>query len=998
VPSFEDLDNEEEIRVCFLFPLLLKLGLSRDDLHLERSFSFKCGRQELEEDVRVQIREKRPRYDLLITRGGHNLFIVEAKHPTLQLTEEDALQAISYARLVHPMAPYALVTNGSDTQLYSTVSRKRIEPTQVLIDGSFEVVLPNSDDFEALDCFLRINFSNLLRFSRAQVNRAQRALRGSSSNPSRKFNPELHIPRAVVGQALQDFRRSSQSTLGLIGESGIGKTYTMCYRATELLDSNQAVLFFRGSEIGTDLLAEIAAEFSWTFSESLLPPALMKRLSSVLIDRTMVIFVDGVDEWPRADAYQQLGSLASHLAGTRIKLVVSCKSTVWPTFIERRGVPTDFSDTVMCYNDRPGFLLTAFNDEEFYSALEKYGRIYGFHGVWDKSLLEEAKRSPFFMRIAFEVASELGLSHLRETKREIFERYYKSCLGTTLKRELSERMLVAVARACVEGNSDRIELEQLRAALGLRLLEELPVEPFLSGALEQTSSGDADSSDVRYVFDGLRNYVIAFKVCCWHQMTVARLQSDFDETTEGTVKEEAFVAYYKVAPEEHKRAFDHRSYGHATQFFRAYKTIIQEHFAAFASSFPRGNLDRTGLVLEANLRTGAGYAYGLRLLYPGDPEILILPTVSGGWLSDNLLRWGAGGLSNRLTAKDWLHDVDPFHELLRVNFSRLVRGIVQMGALNEQATPELAKELLAAAVLSKPEIINEPNRGPGTEHLPLTAGRIKYWLLLHQHWHRLEDELIQEKLRTGAIQARREGGFLSYEYPPLTEEERLSLRASCDELIAREAEVEGPRVVPFSDLADSLMRAIAALPSENVIIDGPLFPQANRYWRARYWTSSAEAELLDSHCTFMKLFLTNYERLVASNFPTLKQHFALFRELPVLLQVAIRLHPGVEPVAFVDFLVPEGFTLQDNVIETVQLAERAPFREPAVIGGRTYRWLLGHNSSVAHMGSSWGRHPNLGIQSQFTVVRNFTYSWIEKELEDVWKELGEGYGLTGLKF
>jgi len=58
--SFSNLRNEEELKVRFLVPLLERLGIHRDDLHLEESFRFKAGRSTLVEVVASALQEKRP--------------------------------------------------------------------------------------------------------------------------------------------------------------------------------------------------------------------------------------------------------------------------------------------------------------------------------------------------------------------------------------------------------------------------------------------------------------------------------------------------------------------------------------------------------------------------------------------------------------------------------------------------------------------------------------------------------------------------------------------------------------------------------------------------------------------------------------------------------------------------------------------------------------------------------------------------------------------------
>ena len=100
---------------------------------------------------------------------------------------------------------------------------------------------------------------------------------------------------------------------------------------------------------------------------------------------------------------------------------------------------------------------------------------------------------------------------------------------------------------------------------------------------------------MRFVFDGLRNYVIAVKACRWPERSVYTLRTLFDNTAAG-VQEEAFLAYYKLA-RRHQRVLDHRCFPAAVNFLAAYKAMIRDHFPAFALSFPPGDLANTGLVL-----------------------------------------------------------------------------------------------------------------------------------------------------------------------------------------------------------------------------------------------------------------------------------------------------------------------------------------------------------------------------------------------------------------
>lgn len=1003
------ISNEAELEALFVIPLLENLGISRADIRMQETLRFQAGRHTLVENVSEALREKRARLDIRVTLNDRNLFIIEAKRRDSQLTEDDALQAISYARLVHPIAPYALVTNGDTTKLYDSVSQEEIGPTEVDLEGGFDITLPGADDFDALACFLRLSKRNLLLFVHAQVTERMAALRGSQTDLAKKYIPEVHQPRAAVRSALGKFRSSSKTVLALLAESGMGKTCTMCHEVLTSLEAETPVLFFRGSELGSSFLRELADEFAWTFREETSPQDLVKRLSKIVGTERLLIFLDAVDEWRDKTSVQQLGSLARQLSGTNVKLVVSCKNATWPSLLQFRDAPTDLASYVECHHRgedviRPGLLVGALDEREFSQAWEKYKRVYGFRGVWDPKLREEARRNPFFMRIAFEVARERGFQEIRESRREIFEHYYAASIKKTTKAELAGRVLAALANALLAANENQITIEDFREYLDLRPTEDLPRDMVDYGILELVEGHSDDSSSIRFAFEGLRNYVIAFKARRWHELSDRELEEEYRRWDREGVQEEAWNAYYQLTTSKHKRVIDRKLYEPALQFLHAYKEIIETHFEAFGEAFPPGDPHRVGLVFEANLRRHEPFTYGVRLLRDDESEVLILPATAASLSWDNLLRYSAGGLTNRIgPGLNWLQQ-DPREELLRGNFSRLVPKAVNRGALAERQAPDLARELLAAAVLSKPALMNEPNRGPGKEGLPLSGKRIEYWLLLNQHWSRLENDLIEKKIRSGRIPTRRAGSRISYTLPLLSEEEETELRRSCDRLISSGVRTFGPgRHVPLDDIAERLRRAIDDLPNREEVISGLLFPEAEDWQRAGR-LDEPDGEALDYARRFVEAFLWNYERVVAYNFPTLKEHFGLYRELPAFVRVVLLGAKGIalqDHTLVLDFFSSDEVRIQGTQVESIRLSERPEWdavrRKPIEVKGRSLSWRRGFWAGAGVLWGNRKHYPDFNLRSPYTVLRDFTYSWIEDELPAVGKALGEVYGVRDLK-
>ena len=104
--------NEEEVKNNIIIPWLTSNGVPQGELHFERPFRVKLGRHTVDAGEGATSRVATARLDVLVSRQGRNLLVVEVKAEDLLLTEDDRDQGISYARLVHPVAPFVLVTNG----------------------------------------------------------------------------------------------------------------------------------------------------------------------------------------------------------------------------------------------------------------------------------------------------------------------------------------------------------------------------------------------------------------------------------------------------------------------------------------------------------------------------------------------------------------------------------------------------------------------------------------------------------------------------------------------------------------------------------------------------------------------------------------------------------------------------------------------------------------------------------------------------------------------
>src|SRR5260370_7856215 len=132
-PHIFDRVTEEDIRTT-VTKFFDEIGVKADEFKFEKELGIKVGQYRYKGEGKQQAfqhDQARRMVDFLVTRNGRPLAIIETKAPQRTLNEDDARQVISFARLVPGVAPFAIVTNGTDTHIYDTVTSTLIgTPTE----------------------------------------------------------------------------------------------------------------------------------------------------------------------------------------------------------------------------------------------------------------------------------------------------------------------------------------------------------------------------------------------------------------------------------------------------------------------------------------------------------------------------------------------------------------------------------------------------------------------------------------------------------------------------------------------------------------------------------------------------------------------------------------------------------------------------------------------------------------------------------------------------
>lgn len=742
--------SEDETCAHVLAPYLRALGIGPDRLRVQKTFHLRLGRQMIVYDSDARRADIGGRLDYLVTdETGRPLFVIEAKRPGEALTDEDRDQGISYARLLDDIAPFVLVSNAATSRLYDTVTRRELNadsyPTQSdFFKDGFR--LATADDlelrFEALEYFLGYSQENLRAFSLEQLAQRMRALRGSASDRSKRYLPDVYVERTAVRQAVDQFLRSTNVVFALGGASGTGKTNEVCALAEHLAGSH-LVVFFNGPELHQSLGNTIADEFNWRFSEQLPLPLLCQRLRRVAARAAgrVVLVLDAVDEIETPAIEQQLSDLAvqfSNFDGA-LKIIVSCKPPEWDRFCRMRGAPAPLAATVFSpagVSENMSAMLGQFGEEELDAAISRYSAAFRLGGPLS-SQVRTAVSDPLFMRLFCEVYE--GRADLPQDldEPEVLSRYVNYQLARTADPDRARLELLAVGKALLESAGEAPSREvgrpgerllsasegEVRRQAGVAAVEPLNRDLFAFGLLSR-STDDLGTVRIAFSYDRLRDYVLARLVLRLDICKPPEFQSQVDVLLRSGVGRSALAWHLeRDGAGQQKHLFERYAAACITRFVQTYgflRSCLSSRMLARVGP----HSDRmAGAVFGLHVSVASGISVSLALR-PVDAGERVVEC--DGEFPRNCLhlgspvpsRWEVGRieigavprvlLSPELEAARWM--------------LRELRELVDAGGLNDAASEYLLREACIALIMHLRRQLGLPERRSGATYAEAVLG------------------------------------------------------------------------------------------------------------------------------------------------------------------------------------------------------------------------------------------------------------------------------------
>lgn len=748
--------TEEDVKLKIVVPLLESLGIARDEVRYEKSFTIRIGTTELRIDAKGQPTDlAHARLDILVKRGDDNLFVVESKAPGLALEDKDVGQAVSYARLVHPLAPYCILTNGTNTRLIDTLTKQDVAAKDLPpMPPGFQPALSDDLRHEAVKLFLGYSRANLLAFCRLQVDGYMKALRAQDLSPAerrKKYVPNLYEASEATARQYERFRTSRAQCFVLVGESGVGKTCWLCHTAIARLESGEPTLFYRAEHLRNGVLAALGGDLNWTLSPSFPEASAARRFLDIFEGVGVSIFIDGIDEPGAAQSGPILDDFLRRVAGRpELRVVATCKSATWPGMLERSGVPTELASAAFREGGQAGARAEEAEDGQLARMIQRYRAGYGVHGLIEHRLYEDFKRSPFLLHVAFEAAVGGGDAVLSSTSADLYKLYLDKALGRFDGDKLrAGRFVDRIANRLYELNASSAEEEALREAIGITSpSEDIPAGLFECNILARQGADGA--SGVGFYFDRIRDHVIAFRARKWLNAELSDMPKLLSEASSG-VRRSAIEHFFQLAPPSHRAALAGPAHVGALAYVTAYEAMLREHFGAFARGFPPETDGEIGFIGYVDLPEQRVRMYGFRLVARGTEKVVLLP---GGYR--NNARDNRAFLAGATTLRSGgATDFRPGAIQASVFQNDVIRGLlraVKRGALDERCCPEMVIERVAAVAGThfRGEFGPELARSP-FQYARAPLSRIREAVLARRNLRALRHELTERKLASGAI-------------------------------------------------------------------------------------------------------------------------------------------------------------------------------------------------------------------------------------------------------
>ncbi|WP_238881713.1 SEC-C metal-binding domain-containing protein [Clostridium sp. YIM B02551] len=364
------------------------------------------------------------RSDVLIEYENKPLAIIELKRKGNEITIGDKEQGISYARLITPMPPLVIVTNGDNVKFYKTYDKTELQFKSV-DEQTIETLF-----FDAINCAAKEHDEavNILLGKQPDIwtkvikeftNTVFEGRKGEITDFTYPLIKDISFKRKIVSD-LGNLIYSGEKLISLIGPPLSGKTNLLYQLCTSSEFDKIVPLYIDASTTMHGIFKQLAMQFSRTLFKNMSIEEVRQWILTAFrnnVDGQLVIIIDGWSTCAKDEIMKDVEELILLSDNKNITIVLSMDDTTFKqvSYVPSRPTKTELGRRAKQVN------LLPIDKEEMESIaeyiFEKYSACFhngAFHNA--------EYRHPRILRIllASLYKSGIGTKHERDDGRMSF--------------------------------------------------------------------------------------------------------------------------------------------------------------------------------------------------------------------------------------------------------------------------------------------------------------------------------------------------------------------------------------------------------------------------------------------------------------------------------------------------------------------------------------------------------------------------------------------------
>lgn len=243
-----------------IFPTLGRMNISH-----QTSFSITLGRK----TYKVNGKENYKAYgrlDALIKIDDKPFLLMELKKPDLKLSKDDKEQGISYARLLTPMPPLVVITNGMDCEFYTTIDSQEWVPNNIdeeavkaIFENAAECAVKDIDD--SAKFLLGKQPEIWKKIIEEYTKNIIEDISGSLTDSTKPLINGLSIKRSIAGKLLNAIKKRKELVV-LLGAPLSGKTNVINQICIKSHENNIIPLYVEAGSLDYGIIQHLANQLA----------------------------------------------------------------------------------------------------------------------------------------------------------------------------------------------------------------------------------------------------------------------------------------------------------------------------------------------------------------------------------------------------------------------------------------------------------------------------------------------------------------------------------------------------------------------------------------------------------------------------------------------------------------------------------------------------------------------------------------------------------------